>query len=130
MLGNHTYSHVDLTRVSDRRFFTELDRTQGLIRRFAGAATHWLRPPYGAVNSRVRALAGRRGYRVAVWDVDPQDWRRPGVSSIVRNVLANTDPGDVVLMHDGGGDRSQTVAALARILETMRGRGYTFKALP
>ena len=129
-IGNHTYSHVDLTRVSDARFFSEVDRTQALIRRFAGIGTRWLRPPYGAVDSRVRSLASRRAYRVALWDVDPQDWRRPGVSSIVGNVLANAGPGDVVLLHDGGGDRSQTVAALARVLRTLSARGYTFKALP
>ena len=130
VIANHTYTHADLTRVSDGRFFSELDHTQALIRRFTGAATHWLRPPYGAVNARVRSLASRRAYRVALWDVDPQDWRRPGVSSIVRNVLANTGPGDVVLLHDGGGERSQTVAALARVLKTLRARGYTFRALP
>ena len=74
-------------------------------------------------------FAAHRGYRVAMWDVDPQDWRRPGVGIIVANVAGQTRSGDVVLIHDGGGDRSQTVAALDRMLTTLGARGYVFRAL-
>jgi peptidoglycan/xylan/chitin deacetylase (PgdA/CDA1 family) len=128
-LGNHTYSHVDVTTLPSSRFFLELDRTSAALRRLTGRAPHWLRPPYGAIDGNARRLAASRGYRVALWDVDPQDWRRPGASAIAAAVLARVRPGANVLMHDGGGDRSQTVAALATVLATLSARGYRFEAL-
>ena len=63
---------------------------------------------------------------MVLWDVDPQDWRRPGVDAIVDSVVANVFPGAIVLMHDGGGERSQSVAALEQILARLRGEGYKF----
>lgn len=129
MLGNHTYTHADLTRMSAGRFFQEVDRTRMAIRRATGTTTRWLRPPYGATSASTRALAERRGYRLVLWDVDPQDWRRPGAESIAANVLAGVRPGANVLFHDGGGDRSQTLAALRRILPALSARGYAFAAL-
>ena len=128
-LGNHTYTHADLTRVSRARFYAEVDRTEAAIRRITRRPTRWLRPPYGAANATTHALAAKRGYRLALWDVDPQDWRRPGVAAIAGTVLEDTGHGEIVLMHDGGGDRSQTVAALERVLAVMSARGYTFRAL-
>lgn len=129
VLGNHTYTHADLSQLPAERFFAEVDRTQAAVRRATGTSTTLLRPPYGATSATVTALASQRGYRVVMWDVDPQDWRRPGVYGIASHVLANTGAGDVVLLHDGGGERSQTVGALERILRIMSGRGYVFRAL-
>ena len=128
-VGNHTYSHADLTRLSSSAFFSELDRTREIVRRITGTTTRWLRPPYGAATATTGTLAAQRGHRLALWDVDPQDWRRPGVPTIVGNVVANTGSGDIVLLHDGGGDRAQTVAALGRILAALAARGYRFEAL-
>jgi peptidoglycan/xylan/chitin deacetylase (PgdA/CDA1 family) len=129
VLGNHTYTHADLSRLTAAAFFAEVDRTQLAIRRATGTSTTLLRPPYGSTSSTVRALAAQRGYRVVMWDVDPQDWLRPGAYGIAAHVLANAGAGDVVLLHDGGGERSQTVLALDRILRTMSARGYVFRAL-
>jgi peptidoglycan/xylan/chitin deacetylase (PgdA/CDA1 family) len=61
-----------------------------------------------------------------VWDVDPQDWSTPGSAAIYSRVVSATRPGSIVVMHDGGGNRSQTVAALPNIIHTLRGRGYRF----
>ena len=94
-----------------------------------GRPTRLLRPPYGAATATTRALAAQNGYRLTLWDVDPQHWRRPGVSSIVRTVTTSTGNGDVILMHDDGGDRGQTVAALSRVVTTMKARGYSFEAM-
>jgi peptidoglycan/xylan/chitin deacetylase (PgdA/CDA1 family) len=129
-LGNHTYHHRDLTRLSDVELLAELDATQVLILRLTGSTTHWMRPPYGFINAHVRALVAERGYHIAHWNVDPQDWRRPGVSPIVDNVLGNTVDEDIILLHDGGGDRSQTVVALERVLAILGARGYAFYPLP
>lgn len=130
MLGNHTYSHADLTSVSTSRFHLELERAQQAIRRATGVSTRWLRPPYGAVSASVRSLAAAHGYRISLWDVDTQDWRRPGASTISATVLSRARSGSTVLMHDGGGDRTQTVAALREILRTLTARGYAFRPLP
>lgn len=129
MLGNHTYSHADLTQLTASRFFLEVDRTRDAIRRATGVTPTLLRPPYGAVSRATRALAAARGYRVSLWDVDPQDWRRPGAGAIVGTVLAGVRPGANVLFHDGGGDRSQTLAALRELLPVLAARGYTFAPL-
>ena len=66
---------------------------------------------------------------VIMWDVDPQDWSRPGTQNIVDHVLKYTQPGEVILMHDGGGDRSETVAALEQILKKLSEAGWTFKSI-
>ncbi len=129
VLANHTYSHVDLTRVDAEHFADEVEQTQALIRKLSGQDERLLRPPYGAANAHVRLLASRLGYRVVLWDVDPQDWRRPGAAAIARRVLAGARPGKVVLLHDGGGDRSQTVAALRTVLATLDARAYSFRSL-
>jgi peptidoglycan/xylan/chitin deacetylase (PgdA/CDA1 family) len=129
MLGNHTFSHRDLTTLGASAFFAEVDRAHAAIRRATGLSARWLRPPYGAVSASVRSLAAARGYRLALWDVDPQDWRRPGAAAIAASVLAHVRPGANVLLHDGGGDRSQTVEALGRILPALAARGYRVAAL-
>jgi peptidoglycan/xylan/chitin deacetylase (PgdA/CDA1 family) len=75
------------------------------------------------------ALIGRArslGFTTIQWDIDPRDWARPGVGAIEANVLSNAHPGAIVIMHDGGGDRSETLAALPDIIDTLRARGYTF----
>ena len=82
------------------------------------------------MNTAVRSLAAQRGYRIVLWDVDPQDWRRTAAASIASKVISSARPGAIVLLHDGGGDRSQTVAALDRILTTLSTRGYAFRRLP
>ena len=89
-----------------------------------------LRPPYGATDGSTRDLAGELGLSVELWNVDPQDWARPGVDAIVSNVIEHAGPGDVVLMHDGGGDRDQTIAALGQILEHFSSQGSTFTPIP
>ena len=91
---------------------------------------HWFRPPYGAVNDQIITIAGSLGLRTALWSVDPQDWALPGTPAIVDRVTTAAFPGrgdsdD----HQGGGDRSETVAALPTIIDTLRARGYRFREL-
>jgi len=126
---NHTWSHPDLRHVSWTRFRHEVLATDRQIRAHTGYTPHCLRPPYGAVNRLVYDRAARLGKQIRLWTVDPRDWSRPGVSAIVHRVLNNVVNGSVVLFHDGGGDRSQTVAALPTILRTLKARGYRFAQL-
>jgi peptidoglycan/xylan/chitin deacetylase (PgdA/CDA1 family) len=126
---NHTWSHPDLRDVSWTRFRHEVLATDRQIRARTGYTPHCLRPPYGAVNGLVYDRAARLDKLIRLWTVDPRDWSRPGVSTIVHRVLDNVVNGSVVIFHDGGGDRSQTVAALPTILRTLKARGFRFARL-
>jgi peptidoglycan/xylan/chitin deacetylase (PgdA/CDA1 family) len=119
-IGNHTTHHDEYPGYRD------LAATDALIR----DATHFepclFRPPGGAVDSAVIAAAGEAGLHTIIWNVDPRDWTTPGAAAVYSRVVGATRPGSIVLMHDGGGDRSGTLAALPRIIDTLRARGYRF----
>jgi peptidoglycan/xylan/chitin deacetylase (PgdA/CDA1 family) len=123
---NHTWSHPDLRKLSASQFAYEVTATDRQIRAHTGHQPCCLRPPYGAVDATVRARVSALGKRLALWTVDPRDWSRPGIDAIRSRVLSQVRPGSVVLLHDGGGDRGQTVAALGGILKTLKAGGYTF----
>ena len=131
-VGVHTFSHTNLANVSPLRQRIELDQTQLSIAAATGHATSLLRPPYSsradAVNpSEWQAVASARGYRIVYTDLDTRDWARPGVDSIVDAGTPQGDRGAVIMLHDGGGDRSQTVQALDLLITRLQARGYTFE---
>lgn len=128
-IADHTFHHMDLTTLGADAFFAEVIRTRDIIKNTTGIYTNCLRPPYGATNQTVRDRAASIGMRLVLWDIDPQDWRRPGASVIANHVTRYASAGSIVLLHDGGGDRSQTVAALDTILSTLKSRGFGFRAL-
>ncbi len=119
-IGNHTMHHTEYPG------YSSIAPTTSLIE----SATHFrpclFRPPGGAVDSAVIAAAGEAGMRTVTWDVDPADWTNPGSDAVYSRVVDATQPGSIVLMHDGGGDRSGTLAALPTIIDTLRARGYRF----
>jgi peptidoglycan/xylan/chitin deacetylase (PgdA/CDA1 family) len=119
---NHTWAHPDLSKVGRDQFFSEINATNDAIVAAGARRPGCLRPPYGARNSSVDGWAAEAGLRITLWQVDPQDWRRPGVDVIVDNIVRFARPGSVILLHDGGGNREQSVAALDRAL-------YRFEAL-
>lgn len=123
-VANHTWSHPQLTGLTDAEITAQLDRTDAV----QGTA-RCVRPPYGATDARVDALIGARGQRVELWNVDTRDWTRPGVAAIEQQLLGARS-GDIVLMHTGGGDRSQTVAAIRDALPILRGEGYALQGIP
>jgi peptidoglycan-N-acetylglucosamine deacetylase len=122
-IGNHSLRHSFLPSRGD------LARTNQVIRRATGFRPCLFRPPGGAVNSRVVGSALSLGMDTITWDVDPRDWSRPGTGAIVSRVLGAVRPGSIVLMHDGGGPRGETVAALPTILRVLRHRGYRFETV-
>ncbi|MFO7777060.1 MAG: polysaccharide deacetylase family protein, partial [Nitriliruptoraceae bacterium] len=104
--------------------------TQSAIERATGTTPACLRPPYGDRNATVNARVAELGLRMALWDVDPQDWRRPGTDAIVDRVLTRVRPGAVILLHDGRRERGQTVAATEQLLSRLTDQGYQLRALP
>lgn len=116
-LANHSLHH------EEGPGYSSLQRTQELIKAASGFEPCAFRPPYGDEPSSTYAAARALGLVSVIWDVDTRDWERPGEEAIYRRATA-VQPGSIVLMHDGGGDRSQTVAALPRIVENLKSRGY------
>ena len=124
---NHTYDHYWLTRYSDGTIADQLARTNQVIGKSTGQAPHCFRPPFGAVNDRVRSVAAGLGLTSVMWDVDPWDWKHPGSAAIASHVLNRTGGGDIVLLHDSGG--WGTIGALPAIIEGLRSRGLEFVPL-
>lgn len=130
-IGNHTYTHHNLAELPEWRQRLELDATERLIETETGRSTTLFRPPYNAdsmptavAELRPLAFAERElGYTVVLERIDPQDWARPGTDVIVQRVKEQRRDGSIILLHDAGGDRSQTLAALPRILDWLAERG-------
>ncbi|WP_084310877.1 polysaccharide deacetylase family protein, partial [Phycicoccus elongatus] len=124
-VGNHTTTHPDLTKLSVADITSQWQRTANVI-----GGTPCARPPYGAVNATVRQVTTGLGYRVQLWDIDTRDWSRPGADVITQRIVDGARPGAVVLLHDGGNDRSQTVAALDAALTRLDAAGWRYEAIP
>jgi len=122
VLGDHSFTHPDLTLSASAR--GQLQSTIAAIRRLSGYAPCVFRPPYGAYDRRVLAAARSLGLATVLWNVDPRDWAQPGTGAIRRQVLAQVRPGSIIISHDGGGPRGQTLAAYPGIIVGLRARGY------
>ncbi|WP_033211797.1 polysaccharide deacetylase family protein [Kitasatospora phosalacinea] len=127
-IANHTWSHPYLPDLSRTELLDQLGRTDEAIAKAVGddPGPRMFRPPYGGRTPEVLRWIGESGATVVLWDVEPCDWSMPGPDAITRAVLDQARPGAVVLLHDGGGDRSQTAAALPGIIEGLTARGYAF----
>jgi peptidoglycan/xylan/chitin deacetylase (PgdA/CDA1 family) len=128
-IGAHSQSHKLLRRASDALVRSEISKGIASVKRVTGKRPVFYRPAGGSVNAFVYLEAKREKVRIVLWTVDPRDWSRPGTRTIARRVLDNIRPGSVVLMHDGGGDRSQTLAALKLVLHGLKARGYEMVTL-
>lgn len=127
VIGDHTWSHPVLTAAN---VVGQIQPTQRAIRTATGFRPCLLRPPYGTAPPEVVAIARSLGLLTIQWDVDPADWSRPGAEVIAQRVLSAVHPGAIVIMHDGGGLRDQTVTALATIVPTLIDRGYHLVTVP
>ena len=123
-VGNHTWDHPDLTTLPPEAVYIELSHTSLLVTQTTGIRPTLFRPPYGAITPEVHLLAAQLGMTSTLWSIDTQDWQRPGTQTIVNRVLSHVTNGSIILMHDGGGNRSQTVAALATIIPALQARGF------
>jgi peptidoglycan-N-acetylglucosamine deacetylase len=126
MIGNHTWNHPDMTRISSGSQQQELAQTQSAIKSSSGFTPCLWRPPYGAVNSGLVSLARSMGLITVVWDVDTQDWALPGTATIYQRAVSGARNGSIILQHFGGGPRYETLAAVPQEIATLRQRGYRF----
>jgi cellulose synthase/poly-beta-1,6-N-acetylglucosamine synthase-like glycosyltransferase/peptidoglycan/xylan/chitin deacetylase (PgdA/CDA1 family) len=132
-IGSHTFTHIEAAGTPPWRLNAELTLTGNAIAAATGRRPELLRPPYSSTPDAVRdrdfaALRqiGAAGYLIVLTDHDTNDWRRPGVNAIVSAAQPARGAGAVVMMHDSGGNRAQTVAALETLLPQMQARGYRF----
>jgi peptidoglycan/xylan/chitin deacetylase (PgdA/CDA1 family) len=123
-IGNHSWNHPHLPRLARTAIREQLERTSAAIADVLGHPPRLFRPPYGDRDERVDAVAAELGLKTVLWDVDPRDWTRPGTRAIAA-AIATAHPQQIVLLHDGRGDRSQTVSALSQALMGGEGRAPT-----
>jgi peptidoglycan/xylan/chitin deacetylase (PgdA/CDA1 family) len=124
-IGNHSWDHP--ARPKDP--VGQVTRTNAQIKKVMGVESTGFRPPYGIMASMARQ-AQREGQPVLLWSADSGDWSKPGASRIASRILNQATPGGIGLMHDGGGNRTQTVAALPAILRGLKARGYKLVTIP
>ncbi|MFE3068644.1 polysaccharide deacetylase family protein [Streptomyces sp. NPDC059247] len=124
VIGNHTWTHPLIPKLRPSRIRDELGSTSEVVERALGAAPLWYRAPYGAWNRHSFEIGAELGMEPLAWTVDTLDWKEPGTDAIVRRALDGAAPGAVVLNHDAGGDRSQSVAALRAYLPALLDAGY------
>jgi cellulose synthase/poly-beta-1,6-N-acetylglucosamine synthase-like glycosyltransferase/peptidoglycan/xylan/chitin deacetylase (PgdA/CDA1 family) len=135
-IGLHTFNHPDLSLQTKSRIDWELSQNQLALAGAAGIRTSLFRPPYSSFAHNmdnntwpVTEYIGSKGYITIVNNTDSEDWRRPGVKKIISNATPKDGKGAIVLMHDSGGDRSQTVAALDDYISGLQDKGYRFHTL-
>lgn len=125
-VGNHTLKHGYASKIPASEVARQIHVGVVRIRAVTGVRPTVLRPPGGIIRPVVLSQAKKDHQRIVMWTVDPQDWRRPGTKNIVKRVVGQAKPGSIILLHDGGGDRRQTAAALPEIIRVLKARGYTF----
>ncbi len=123
---NHTWDHANLLTLNKSQQIAEITRAAGAIHAATDVQPRMFRAPYGAWSRQALAYCASEHLVALDWSVDPRDWSRPGVSEIVRTIMRTTKKGSIILEHDGGGDRSQTVAALKIVIPRLIDEGYQF----
>ena len=124
---NHTWTHARLSALVPAAVQDQMSRASDAIHKVTGRHPGMFRAPYGAWSPTVLKLCGQMQLAPLDWSVDPQDWANPGVNAIVTTIMRNTGSGSIILEHDGGGHRSETVAALNIVLPRLLAAGFQFR---
>jgi peptidoglycan-N-acetylglucosamine deacetylase len=130
VIGDHTEMHRPMSRLSPAAQRGQLLQDASALARHGARFPRLFRPPYGLWNGATLSLLRRHRMLMVLWTVDSNDYRRPGVRAIVRAALAGARPGAIILLHDAGGNRSETVAALPQIIAALERRHYRFVTIP
>jgi peptidoglycan-N-acetylglucosamine deacetylase len=123
-IGNHSYNHPRELPAEGEGASLQLELTNREIERASGFDPCLFRPPYGNTSPELEQRAKVLGLTSVKWDIDPEDWRHPGVGVIRRIVLSSVKPGSIIVMHDNIETHGQTVQALPSIIEGLKARGY------
>lgn len=129
IIGNHTWHHW-YHYFNPQAAAFEIERTSDLIYQTTGVKTTLFRPPGGMLHNGLVSYAKNQKYTVVMWSADSVDYSRPAVPRLVKNVMRDSKPGGIVLMHDGGGNRTRTIQALPEIISNFKKQGYRFVTVP
>ncbi|MED0679854.1 polysaccharide deacetylase family protein [Aneurinibacillus thermoaerophilus] len=127
-IGNHTFSHPSMRKITSLQLQEEIQKTDDIIHSLTGDYPIFFRPPGGVQNTVVRDAAKKKNHIIVIWSKhqDTKDWSNPGIEKMVKQVTQHAQPGQIVLMHDSGFNRTQTVKALEKILAILSKKGYKF----
>src|SRR5947208_15940029 len=126
-IGNHSWSHPNLAKLSDEGVRSQLQRTEDIIVKTAGIKPKLMRPPYGELTKRQRILVNHEfGYKVILWDVDPLDWQRPGSNVVAQRIITGARPGSIILSHD---IHPPTIAAIPQVFNALIAQRFNFVTL-
>lgn len=128
-LGNHSYSHKELVSTNLDTIRAEIQKTDDILSSLGVCSDIHFRAPFGLKRIRLPWELARRKKTNVLWSIDPKDYQSLSAEEIASCVIRNVKPGSIVLMHDGGGDRSQTVAATKIVVEQLQHQGYQFKTV-
>jgi peptidoglycan/xylan/chitin deacetylase (PgdA/CDA1 family) len=120
LIGNHTYSHVDLAKTSYEEAKKEIEDTNNAIKEITGEMPKYLRPPYGDWNEK---LLDETDMSIVLWSVDPEDWKDRNADIVAKRIIKNTRPGDIILLHD---IFKTSVEAAFKIIDELQEKGYHF----
>jgi peptidoglycan-N-acetylglucosamine deacetylase len=129
-IGDHTQLHAAMGKLSAADQQTQLLQQISSTGAYGAPYPRMFRPPYGSFDQTTLAILRRMKMLMVLWTIDTSDYRQPGVPAIVNSVLSGARPGAIVLMHDAGGTRTETVAALPQVISGLRARGYTLVTVP
>ncbi len=129
VVGNHTWSHPDISKLSEKEIIEEITKADKVIKKIAGYAPRLFRSPYGSLGRKEVELISSKGYKIISWNVDSLDWKGLSAEEVKTNVLENVREGSIILQHSAGGigeDLSGTVEALDEIIKVLKKDGYKF----
>lgn len=130
VVANHGWQHLNLHKVGAATMWHDAFKTQEYLKSIKIPQVNLYRPPYGMMSQRLNATFQSHHYQIVLWSVDTRDWSLPGSNFIINRVNQQVKPGAIILMHDGGGSRHQTLSALATLLPTLQKEGYRFVTVP
>ena len=123
-IGNHSWDHPNLAKMSEAGVRTQIERTQDAVFQITGSKPKVLRPPYGSFTEHQRKWANEQfGVKIILWEVDPLDWKRPGPAAVTQRIVSATRPGYIILAHD---IHAQTVDAMAETIDGLLAKGFKF----
>lgn len=133
VIGNHSYSHENLPKLSVDKFQNQIERTESVLQGLIGYAPRLIRPPYGAINEEQVKWIADHHYLIVNWNVDSLDWKSLNSDQVLYNIIQQTKPGSIILQHSGGADSqdlSGTVQAIEPLISKLKAAGYTFVTVP